>query len=229
MYRNMWHWLDGTVALYVNINDRRSYAKFRDRAYIDFSLTWTAETRNMSVCNRYICESLIPNQKHASHEGIRLAQISSIDSTYAILNLSLVKCPEGHVTRDLLSCDPQSQCGVEQPVSVCPLRSDADRLFTNVTKHLATVHAEDVQMIPKYVPMFECDQGRVSVAYSLVCDFKAECSDLSDEFFCQHIPCPEDKCRNKQCLPRKHRCDRVRHCYDSSDEVRLCLLQTVSR
>ena len=224
MYRNMWHWFDGTVALYVNISDTISYVQSRDRASIDYTLTLSTH-----YCQGYICESLFPNQKHASHESMHLAQISSIDSIYAIQNLSLVKCPEEHVTRDLLSCDPQSQCGVEQPVSVCPLRSDADRLFTNVTKHLATVHAEDVQMIPKYVPMFECDQGRVSIAYSLVCDFKAECSDLSDEFFCQHIPCPEDKCRNKQCLPSKHRCDRVRHCYDSSDEVRLCLRQIVSR
>ena len=98
-------------------------------------------------------------------------------------------------------------------------------MSTNFADHFALSLAPDIQVIPWYVPMFECGQDKVSIAYSLVCDFKPECDDLSDEYFCHHITCPDDRCENEQCLLYKNRCDRIQHCFDGSDEVRVYLPQ----
>ena len=219
MYRNMWHWLDGTVALYVNISDGVTNYYVGKTMTLHYGSTLKPAAQFKKYCFGYICESPIPNDKNASYKIIHPPLFRTTESVRTILNLSLVQCPEGHVTRDFLSCEPQSKCGVEHPVPICPLRSDEDRMSINFTKHLFTAHMQDFQMVQKYVPMFACDQGTVHIAYSLVCDFKAECTDLSDEHFCQHITCPQSKCKNGQCLLHENKCDRIRHCFDSSDEV----------
>ena len=219
MYRNMWHWLDGTVALYVNISDRFTDYYEGKTMTLHYGSTLKHAAHFVGNCFGYICESLIPNDKNPSYKSAHLPLLRTADSVRTILNLSLVQCPEGHVTRDFLSCEPQSKCGVEHPVSICPLRSDKNRMSIGFTKHLAAVHALDFQIIAKYVPMFACDDGKISIAYSLVCDFKADCNDLSDENSCHHVACPQSKCNNGQCLLHKNRCDRIRHCFDNSDEV----------
>ena len=219
MYRNMWHWMDGTVALYVNISDSFTYYHADKTMTLHYGSTLKPSSKSPRLCQGYICESLIPNDKNVSYKSIHLPLLRTTDSVRTILNLSLVQCPEGHVTRDFLSCDPQSKCGVEHPVSICLLRSNEDRMFIDFTKHLAAAHTLDFQIIGKHVPMFACDEGKVSIAYSLVCDFKTECNDLSDEYFCHHVACPQSKCNNGQCLLHKNHCDRIRHCFDHSDEV----------
>ena len=224
MYQNMWHWLDGTVALYVNMSALNGYI---DRGKLEFGSTLYPLARNARKCIGYICESLAFNQKNVSRKGIHVARLISTDDTRTTQSLSLVKCPEGHVTRDFLLCEPRSNCGLNHPVSMCPLPSDVDRWSVHFAENLAAIPAQAIQMMPKYVPMFECDQGRVRIAYSLVCDFKEECSDRSDEHFCQHITCPHKRCTNGQCMSGKKWCDGVRHCYDNSDEVKLWLLQIV--
>ena len=219
MYRNMWHWMDGTVALYVNISDRFTGHRGEKTMTLHYGSTLNPAPKSDLHCRGYICESLIPNDKNSPYKSAHLPLLRTVDSVRTILNLSLVQCPEGHVTRDFLSCEPQSKCGVEHPVSICPLRSDENRMSIDFAKHLAAVHNLDFQVIAKDVPMFACDEGKISIAYSLVCDFKAECNDLSDEHFCQHVACLQSKCKNGQCLLHKNQCDRIRHCFDHSDEV----------
>lgn len=68
------------------------------------------------------------------------------------------------------------------------------------------------------VTMFVCDNDD-RVYYTLVCGFRYDCSDRSDEVFCEHPHCGGFQCRNKQCVPLSNRCDEIAHCVDSSDEV----------
>ncbi|KAL8613515.1 hypothetical protein ACOMHN_007558 [Nucella lapillus] len=35
-------------------------------------------------------------------------------------------------------------------------------------------------------PMFPCEEGTATVQHSMVCDFRQDCPDNSDESFCEH-------------------------------------------
>ena len=66
---------------------------------------------------------------------------------------------------------------------------------------------------------FLCDDGVTRVYYTLVCDFRQDCHDGSDESFCQHPPCDGFTCTSGQCVPRTKYCDIVSDCIDDSDEI----------
>ena len=234
MYRNMWHWMDGTVALYVNIDEQ--YTPYISESVGTFHfdyLSFHSVSRKGDDCIGYICESTSSEEKSAPYKPVDLPKVDRADNLYAILNFSMAKCPEKHVTRDFLSCDPHARCGVDRPALTCPLQSDRDRMSTDFGDNLTPAFATDiqtntdVQTNPQYVPMFMCDNKRATISFSLVCDFKAECSDQSDEEFCQHVVCSDTlahlylghKCDNGQCVFNTQWCDRVHHCYDRSDEV----------
>ena len=227
MYWNMWHWMDGTVALYVNINEENTRFITDSVGTFHFGdLDFHSTNRKWNKCIGYICESPRSDEKSIPYERVDLPRVNADDKMDEILNFFLVKCSERHVTRDFLSCDPQAQCGVGHPAVLCPLHSDRDRMTTGFGKHLTPATPTDIEANPQYVAMFMCDHKRASIAYSLVCDFKAECSDQSDEDFCQHLPCSHKlahiiglRCDNGQCFHSIQWCDRVHHCYDRSDEV----------
>lgn len=70
------------------------------------------------------------------------------------------------------------------------------------------------------VNQFACENGSAFVHYTLVCDFRPDCSDQSDESFYRHRPCKNKfTCSNGQCVPYPKRGDFVSDCTDDSDEV----------
>jgi hypothetical protein len=56
--------------------------------------------------------------------------------------------------------------------------------------------------------MFECGDGMTTVHYTLVCDFRIDCPDESDELFCMHRTCGRDEyhCESGRCVPLEQRC-----------------------
>ena len=68
------------------------------------------------------------------------------------------------------------------------------------------------------VAWFLCDDEVTKVYYTLVCNFRQDCLDGSDEFFCQHPPCDGFTCTSGQCVSYAKRCDIVSDCTDDSDE-----------
>ena len=233
MYRNMWHWMDGTVALYVNISKQNNLIITESVGTFHFDyLDFHSFSRKGGDCIGYICESTSSEEKSTPYKRVDFPKVDTAENLDAILNFSLVKCPERHVTRDFLSCDPHARCRVDRPAITCPLQSDRDRLSTDFGKHSSPAFATDIQTNLQYVPMFVCDNKRATISYSLVCDFKEECDDQSDEDFCLPLVCSEldhlvigQNCDNGQCLNILQWCDRVHHCYDRSDEVRDYMLQ----
>nr|KAG5691414.1 hypothetical protein BaRGS_016330 [Batillaria attramentaria] len=74
------------------------------------------------------------------------------------------KCPDGHVTHEFLACDAKSACW-------------------------ATEHGACQAPMTQLPPSFTCADGVERVPYSLVCDYRPDCSDVSDEDFCIFPPC----------------------------------------
>lgn len=59
------------------------------------------------------------------------------------------------------------------------------------------------------IAMFHCRDGKTEVHYTLVCNWRADCPDDSDESFCQHARCPLGKYRcetNGRCVTFEERC-----------------------
>ncbi|PVD27185.1 hypothetical protein C0Q70_12339 [Pomacea canaliculata] len=70
-----------------------------------------------------------------------------------------------------------------------------------------------------FIAMFVCLDHSNTLHYSLVCDFREDCKDGSDEIFCtreQH--CDGFRCLNGQCIGSNKQCDLNRDCWDASDE-----------
>ncbi|XP_067684468.1 sortilin-related receptor-like [Haliotis asinina] len=66
---------------------------------------------------------------------------------------------------------------------------------------------------------FKCANGRC-VAFTLLCDYRDDCGDQSDERECESRACDADEwmCTNGQCVPWSDRCDLSVQCRDGSDE-----------
>ncbi|XP_025085565.1 G-protein coupled receptor GRL101-like [Pomacea canaliculata] len=109
-----------------------------------------------------------------------------------------VTCPSQHVTHTFLACDVRSDCWEE--------RYD-------------TSWSCSAPVVP-VPPAFTCDSGAERVPYTLVCDHRADCSDRSDEDFCQFPACNVDDfhCDNGQCILQSQKCDHHPQCYDQTDE-----------
>lgn len=90
------------------------------------------------------------------------------------LNANFVVCPLGHVTQRYLACDVKNACW-EEEYHMCksPLTSPP--------------------------PSFTCFDSKERVPYTLVCDYRSDCNDNSDERFCVFPSCSEMlQCANSQ-------------------------------
>ena len=68
------------------------------------------------------------------------------------------------------------------------------------------------------IAWFTCDDEVTKVYFNLVCDFRQDCHDGSDESFCQHPPCDGFTCTSGQCVSYAKRCNTASDCIDESDE-----------
>ena len=83
---------------------------------------------------------------------------------------SYITCPAGHVTHDYFACDPQSACFM-----------DGD-----------DKNARCLAGLTPLPPSFSCSSSEMRVPYTVVCDFRPDCLDRSDEDFCYFPPCSGD-------------------------------------
>ncbi|PVD27184.1 hypothetical protein C0Q70_12338 [Pomacea canaliculata] len=125
-----------------------------------------------------------------------------VKSEYILnINSSLyVWCPDGHFTFEFLSCDKRSHCGAQKFPLYCETWMEINDRYV-------------------FIAMFVCLDHSNTLHYSLVCDFREDCKDGSDEIFCtreQH--CDGFRCLNGQCIGSNKQCDLNRDCWDASDE-----------
>ena len=103
-------------------------------------------------------------------------------------------CPDGHVTDDFLSCDPATDCSKDVFVDTCETENGG------------------------VIPLFICEDGVQTLAFTLVCNHQQACSDGSDEDRCVFVACEGFLCDNLQCVRVSEVCDGMAHCLTGRDE-----------
>ena len=145
--------------------------------------------------DHFICEKLAQLLGHFPSAVVVYSSDQQSILDFQQLNQDMIICPEGHATHVFLSCDPKSRCWQ----SVC--------FFVKGTRHAASI-----------VAMYSCTSGDIEVSYSLLCDFRQDCADNSDESFCYHPVCKGFSCTNGQCLSLNKHCNKFIDCLDGTDE-----------
>ncbi|KAK7453174.1 hypothetical protein BaRGS_00039657, partial [Batillaria attramentaria] len=112
----------------------------------------------------------------------------------------LVQCPLHHTTLLFLACDPHTACWGTGYGSVYTCRLP-------------------VTPLP---PSFTCVNQQERVPYTLVCDYRTDCSDGSDEEFCVFPPCNT----RTDVLTYEQRCDGRPGCVNGADEEKCSMTPT---
>ena len=80
-----------------------------------------------------------------------------------------------------MSCDADSHCGVDGGVGHCVLNNRD----LGQTSDIAGMPNTSDNVVSS-VEMFHCHQYGGTIPYTLVCDFRKDCADGSDEDPCKH-------------------------------------------
>ena len=216
MYRHFFSWSDETMIYIVkHIALRVPPNPFKtNRSSILFYETHGSHNSTLMVrivppggtLKQFVCEKpaetegLVP--EHTSAQFFGHHQSSFI---FQQRNQAFVTCTDGHVTHRFLSCDPQSHCGGK----ICFFVNETMKVSNEL---IAAQHSLET------IAMYSCTSGDTEVSYSLLCDFRRDCADNSDESFCHHPTCTEFACSNGQCVPSSGRCNEKCDCLDASDE-----------
>ena len=192
-YKYLWQWVDGRTAFFLNVTGYEYPSTCV--SYIPASGNIKALDCQQSNKADVVCEFDKYDAQSKNDTQVKLVSSIATGLDDTIWKVSMVQCSSGHVTRDILSCDTQGQCGSKQYMTSCQSGS--------VT-----------------VSMFVCERHRETLHYTLVCDHIQHCADNTDEDFCQYVLCPFYlfTCENGQCISRDKLCDLKIDCYDGSDE-----------
>ena len=167
-YKRIFHWMDGTVGYLPS--PRVPHTGLCTRMRLDFeSYRYKLITidcdRQSIIVKDYVCEHKVKTKIN----GQSNAPVALVNPMPPDESSHYVTCPLRHVTHQFLSCDLVSACWVQDERSALPCGP----------------------LVNPAPPMFSCSSGTEHVPYSLVCDYRPDCRDHSDEDFCVF---PESYC-----------------------------------
>ena len=182
MYRNTWSWADGIQAFDVNVT-----TDFRKTNWDNRDLEVIISTKRIPVwvmsekkhCSRFICQINYNSSRPKVDDG-HIPILKANLSVHKGIELGLTLCPGGHLVHSFLQCYTGSHCGVDGVTKYCHVLTD-DSWWSIRSSSVGSLHVYSVT-----TTIFECDSERSTVPYTLVCDFRPDCSDHSDETFCIH-------------------------------------------
>ena len=204
LYGSVFMWSDNTAVYNTDHLKMGPIECRRSKAYTISFIKRMSIIPARDKCSSVLCEA------NAGHDVFVSKSVESSHSpvsqfTFQQLRQMLVICPGGHVTHAFLLCDPKCRCGQH----VC-------RFFqrTNTISEVVSL----AQNATDIVTMYSCSSVDTEVSYSLLCDFRQDCADNSDESFCHHPACTEFTCTSGQCVSMSTHCDMHMDCLDDSDE-----------
>ena len=168
-YKHIFHWMDGTVGYLRSsrVPDKTlctqlSHLQLESKRYELDSVNCDSGS---ILVKDYVCEQQVMIKTTLLSNG----PIALVDHEPSDKSSHYVTCPLGHVTHEFLSCDLLSACWVQDESSALPCGP----------------------LVNPAPPMFSCSSEVEHVPYSLVCDYRPDCRDYSDEDFCMF---PESHC-----------------------------------
>lgn len=201
LYRHVWEWVDQRSAFnfFIGVYNGDEPYQSDCAVYVQYlgvvskTLCWSFQMY------QFVCE-FHKYDRNKQMETPKWISVKDINDTS--FKIRVKSCPSGHVTRDFLSCDPESQCEARDYMESCKIENTE-------------------------TPLFLCESGHQTVHYTVVCDHVQHCWDNSDENFCEYQACPAgfQPCKNKQCVANNKICDGILHCSDGSDE--LCYINKI--
>ena len=207
MYKSVLQWTDQGMAFDFKFS-KLSPPKIPGCGKVAEGEVWTFTVIGCDerLLAQFACE-FSPRETHSSLEAAatrnaeRNGSVSfpEADMTQSELKLRLpatTTCPDGHVPHDFLSCDPATDCFAASVAGTC----EAER--------------------GGVVPLFPCEDGVHTLAFTLVCDHQEDCADGSDEDGCVFQACEGFLCDNYQCIRASQLCDGMDHCLTGTDEER---------
>ena len=89
-----------------------------------------------------------------------------------------VVCPKRHLTHAFLLCD-----------AACDCYADTDIVYERSSAFYDIPVSGCPAPLTSLPPSFACSSGAQRVPYTLLCDYRQDCIDGSDEAFCVHTDC----------------------------------------
>ena len=207
MYRFIHIWLDNTIAYKMDFVVPGVFEFNRKSSYHYMKRNMMANQFRSLYANvpHVACEKPVKSNEVLHNQSVQFSATRHMLESLRHTRQSLVDCPEGHVTHAFLSCDPKSRCGQ----TTCDFASrSADYKVGLFVK----------QNPERSKAMFTCTSFNMIIHYTLLCDFRQDCRDGSDESFCQHPLCDAFTCNNGQCISSDKRCNEKSNCLDDTDE-----------
>ena len=151
-----------------------------------FSEYWTLSVKLMrckyfttrSQIRHHLCEFPAAQKGTGSYNAVRELTFSTLGRKDVVSRF--VSCQMGHLAHTFVVCHLPSACWAEDDVSF-----GSDRDFWDIPSY--TTCLAPLSPLP---PSYACASGD-RVPYTFVCDHRRDCSDSSDENFCQHPSCEQ--------------------------------------
>ena len=208
IYRKFLKWHENTLIYTAEHLDLRLDEKVMDMSqsrfygYVKTASDDLIFAKVNKETKRFLCEKLTGTIRHSF-----LYKPHDRNLPRSILEKHMLfRCPSGQMIRTFLSCDPKSGCGQ----SVCT--------FSNMTSLVLPDLSVSQEEVAFRVPMYTCLKDKTDISFTLVCDFRNDCEDQSDESFCRYPQCEQFSCKNGQCVSWVKKCDEYSDCLDDSDE-----------
>ena len=200
MYKYFLHWSDKTVIYKVKHITLINHSQSKKNSFYQY---YSLKENKLNLIgasvehkvSHFVCEKPAHFQKPFSSDVVQFSSDQQWTLAFQQPSQQMIICSAGHVTHAFLSCDPESRCGQ----STC--------FFSKGTRNAADI-----------VAMYSCTSGDIEVSYSLLCDFRQDCADNSDESFCYHPVCKGFSCTTGQCLTLSKHCNKYIDCLDGTDE-----------